>query len=382
MRQVAEMTQPSSVRLKGGCHYSRGQTGLVQRMTWFVRFVLVISFIFSSPAFAHELRPAYLELREETPGEFSVLWKTPMRGEMRLALEPEFSGRTVTVTPIVTRHTRDAAVQSWRLRAVEPLQGQAVQIRGLQGTMTDALVRIEFADGSAWVRRLTPQEPTATVPVRQSGWSVAWVYLKLGVEHILFGIDHLLFVLALMLITPATHLLVKTITAFTVAHSITLALATLGFVHVPAAPVEAVIALSIVFVAAEIVRVRQGQLGITAKAPWIVAFTFGLLHGFGFAGALSEVGLPPGHIPVALLFFNVGVEVGQLLFIVTTLSLIVLAARLWSTLRQRRFLAESREDDSGALAPYSKILYWAELAPPYAIGSIAMFWVIQRIAAF
>jgi len=225
--------------------------------------------------------------------------------------------------------------------------------------MTDALVRVVFLDGTSWVRRLTPQEPAAIIPARQSGWSVAGLYLKLGVEHILFGIDHLLFVLALLIITRGTWLLVKTVTAFTVAHSLTLALATLGYVHVPSAPVEATIALSIVFVAVEIVHLRQGRERLTARAPWIVAFGFGLLHGLGFAGALSEAGLPEGHVPLALLFFNVGVEIGQLLFIATTLCLFSLVRRIR--------IAGSR---------------WAELAAPYAIGSIAMFWVIERVATF
>jgi hydrogenase/urease accessory protein HupE len=288
-----------------------------------------------------------------------VLWKTPMRGEMRLSLAPEFLGRTERLTPVALRDTGGAAVQTWRLRAVEPLRGQTLRIRGLEGTMTDALVRIEFADGSAWVKRLTPQEPAAAIPARQGGWAVAGEYLRLGVEHILGGVDHLLFVLALLLITRGFGRLVKTVTAFTVAHSITLALATLGFVHVPQRPVEAVIALSIVFVAAEIVHARRGREGMAARAPWMVAFTFGLLHGFGFAGALSEIGLPAGHIPLALFFFNVGVEVGQLLFIAAVLSLVAL-------LRRGRMPLPG----------------WAELVPPYAIGSVAMFWVLQRIAAF
>jgi hypothetical protein len=172
-------------------------------------------------------------------------------------------------------------------------------------------------------------------------------------------VDHLLFVLTLLIITRGGWKLLKAVTAFTVAHSITLAAATLGFVHVPQSPIEAVIALSIVFVAAEIVHGRQGREGVTARAPWIVAFTFGLLHGFGFAGALSEIGLPQGHIPLALLFFNIGVEAGQLLFVSVVLSLIALALR------------------TKLSAPW-----WAQLVPPYAIGSVAMFWVIQRIAAF
>jgi hypothetical protein len=313
----------------------------------------------SATCAAHEVRPAYLEVREDRAGEFDVLFKTPMRGELRLALAATFSGRAEAVTPMTMRATGDAAVQTWRLRAVDPLRGQTVGIDGLENTVTDALVRVAFADGTSWVRRLTPQEPAATIPMRQSGWSTAVLYLKLGIEHILLGIDHLLFVLALLIITRGAWRLVKTVTAFTVAHSITLALATLGYVHVPSAPVEAAIALSIVFVAVEIIHLRQGREGLTARAPWIVAFAFGLLHGLGFAGALSEVGLPEGQVPLALLFFNVGVEIGQLVFIAAALGLSAVVRRIRI---------------SG--------LRWMDLTAPYAIGSIAMFWVIERLAAF
>ena len=327
-------------------------------MPW--RSLLLLTLLLSPLAsLGHEVRPAYLELREVKPGEFAVLWKTPMRGDLRLALAPEFSGRIEPLTPIATRESGAAAVQTWRLRTNEPLRGQSLRIQGLEATMTDALARVEFADGSTWLHRLTPQAPAATIPAKQSGWSVAGEYLKLGVEHILLGVDHLLFVLALLLITRGAWRLIKTITAFTVAHSITLALATLGFVHMPQAPVEAVIALSIVFVAAEILRMRNGHEGIATRAPWIVAFAFGLLHGFGFAGALAEVGLPEGQIPLALLFFNVGVEVGQLLFIAAVLSALAVIRRI-------RF----------------RFPRWIEIVPPYAIGSAAMFWVIQRVAAF
>jgi HupE / UreJ protein len=313
----------------------------------------------SATCTAHEVRPSYLELREDRAGEFDVLLKTPMRGELRLALAATFSGRADAITPMTMRATGDAAVQSWRFRALDPLPGQIVRIDGLANTMTDVLVRIVFLDGTSWVRRLTPQQPAATIPPRQSGWSVAGLYLKLGVEHILLGIDHLLFVLALLIITRGTWLLVKTVTAFTVAHSITLALATLGYVHVPPAPVEAAIALSIVFVAVEIVHLRQGREGLAASVPWLVTFAFGLLHGLGFAGALSEAGLPEGHVPLALLFFNVGVEIGQLLFIAIALGLCAFVRRFHT---------------AGAR--------WANVAAPYAIGSIAMFWVIERVAAF
>ncbi len=315
-------------------------------------------FLATAAAQAHEIRPAYLELHEEKAGEFSVLWKTPMRGEMRLALTPEFSGKSEKLTPMDGRNTGTAAVQTWRLRNPE-LRGQTVRIAGLEGTMTDALVRIEFADSTEWTQRLTPSAPAAMVPRSTSAWQVAGVYLRLGVEHILTGIDHLLFILALLIITRGGWKLVKTVTAFTLSHSLTLTAATLGWVHIPQAPVEAVIALSIVFVAAEIVHQREGRLGITARAPWVVAFAFGLMHGLGFASGLSEAGLPQGHLPAALLFFSIGVEAGHFLFIGAVLSLIALVRRIRVPLPR-----------------------WAELLPPYAIGSVAMFWVIQRISLF
>jgi hydrogenase/urease accessory protein HupE len=321
-------------------------------------FCLLLVLLLAYTASAHEVRPAYLELREAKPGQFTVTWKTPMLGDARLALEPEFGGDVKTVAPMTTRTVPGAAVQTWTLRA-QALRGQTVRIRGLEGTMTDALVRIEFADGTSWTERLTPQQPTAVIPARQGGFSVAGVYLKLGVEHILTGVDHLLFILALIIITRGGWKLVKTITAFTVSHSITLSAATLGFVHVPQRPVEAVIALSIVFVACEIVRRRQGCSGLTERWPWIVALTFGLLHGLGFAGALSEVGLPQGHIPLALLFFSVGVEIGQLIFIAAVLSLVAVVLRVRIPIPR-----------------------WGEFVPPYAIGTVAMFWIFQRVALF
>jgi hypothetical protein len=216
-------------------------------------------------AFGHEVRPAYLDLREEAPGSFDVLFKTPMRGDARLALEPSFSGRVQMATPVISRITDNAMVRTWRLSTNEPLAGQVVRIDGLESTMTDALVRIEFIDGGEWVGRLTPGAPEATIPVRQDRWAVAATYLKLGLEHIMLGVDHLLFVLALILIAPNTRQLILAITFFTGAHSITLAAATLGFVNVPPPPIEAAIALSIAFVAAEIIRAREGKAGIAAR---------------------------------------------------------------------------------------------------------------------
>jgi len=221
---------------------------------------------------------------------------------------------------------------------------------------------LERLDGTTQVTRLTPSTPSFVVAGPAGAMGVARTYTVLGVEHILSGIDHLLFVLALLIITRGSWRLVKTVTAFTVAHSITLSLAALGFVRVPPAPVEAVIALSIVFVAAEIVHSRQGRPGLTERAPWVVAFTFGLLHGFGFAGALSQIGLPQHDIPLALLCFNVGVEVGQLLFIASVFAVVAVARPI----TRRVALPQP---------------VWAWRVVPYAIGSVSAFWFIQRVAA-
>jgi hydrogenase/urease accessory protein HupE len=311
------------------------------------------------PAAAHEVRPAYLELTETTPGAFDVLFKTPMQGDLRLALGVAISGQVEPIAPVWSRVTENAMVQTWRVNVVPSLAGQQVHVVGLENTVSDALLRIEFLDGRSWVQRLTPAAPQATVPATQSGSGVAATYLGLGVEHILLGYDHLLFVLGLLLIAANLTQLLKAITAFTAAHSITLAAAVLGIVQVPPKPVEAAIALSIAFVALEIIHARAGRIGLAARAPWVVAFAFGLLHGFGFAGALSEIGMPERHIPVALLFFNLGVEAGQILFVA---AVMVVAALLRVTrLRLPR---------------------WASLVPPYAIGTVAVCLMIQRISVF
>jgi hypothetical protein len=319
---------------------------------------------FASGVVAHEVRPAYLELRQTGPDTYDAFWKVPGQGEnLRLGLYVELPTGSMNVTEPRAAMVNNAFTERWRVKRPGGLTGGTIHIAGLTATMTDVLVRLERLDGSAQVTRLTPSAPSFVVEAAPRAIQVAVTYLILGVEHILLGIDHLLFVLALLILVKGTGRLTATVTAFTVAHSLTLAGATLGFVHVPGPPVEAAIALSIVFVASEIMHRHQGRTGLTERFPWLVAFSFGLLHGFGFAGALSEVGLPQAAIPVALLFFNVGVELGQLLFIASVLVVIALARQVIRC--------------SGAEQPI-----WAWRIPPYAIGSVAMFWVIQRIADF
>jgi HupE / UreJ protein. len=310
-------------------------------------------------SYAHEVRPGYLELRPTDAGMYAVLWKVPAVGEMRLSIHPRFPENCRPVGEVTSYRGSDSYAERLSIACPSGLNGRTIAIDGLGATMTDVLVRIEFADGTTWTQRLKPSVPAAVIPETVSRLQTAGVYLKLGVEHILSGVDHLLFVLALIILTRGGWKLVKTVTAFTLSHSVTLTAATLGFVHVPQRPVEAVIALSIVFVATEIVKVRRGIKSITVSAPWMVAFCFGLIHGLGFAGGLSDAGLPALHLPTALLFFSLGVESGHFLFIGVVMSLIALARRVRISFPR-----------------------WTELVPPYAIGTTAMFWVIQRLTAF
>ena len=325
--------------------------------------ILVLLVTLAPGVFAHEVRPAYLELRQTGPETYDALWKVPGRDEnLHLGLYVELPVGCTNVTEPRASMINNAFTERWMVKCAVGLSGGTIHIVGLSATMTDVLVRLERLDGTTQVTRLTPSTPSFMVAAAAGAMGVARTYTVLGVEHILGGVDHLLFVLGLLLIVGQRWgLMIKTITAFTVAHSITLALATLGFVHVPQAPVEAVIALSIVFVAAEIVHSRQGRPGLTERAPWVVAFTFGLLHGFGFAGALSQIGLPKHDIPLALLCFNVGVEVGQLLFIASVFAVVAVARQI----TRRVALPQP---------------VWAWRVVPYAIGSVSAFWLIQRIA--
>lgn len=319
---------------------------------------------FASITHADVFRPAYLELREagqDASGAvlYDVMWKRPALGDSRLAIWIRFPPGTTQVTAPHGMFNETAYIERWQISRPGGLTGQSMHIDGIVGGVTDVMVRIERQDGTSQVERLLPQSPQFTVEAATGTAEVAWSYLVLGVEHILGGIDHLLFVLALLLIVRGGQRILMTITAFTIAHSITLVSATLGWMNVPGPPVEAMIALSIVFIAAEIVHGLRGRRGLTASAPWIVAFSFGLLHGFGFAGALAQIGLPQKDVPLALLTFNVGVEVGQLLFVALAVGVRAALTRL----------------------PVPKQA-WMSYATPYAIGCVAMFWVIERAAAF
>ena len=314
-----------------------------------------------SGAFGHESRPAYLEINETAPHRYDVLWRTPLLSGMRLPVVLKLPDEARNVTEPATRELPDSIVERRLVETPDGLAGKRIEFVGLQATITDVLVRLQMRDGSQSTTLVHPSQPWIEIATSRGPFAVAGAYLMHGIEHILFGFDHLLFVLALVLIVRSWRVLLWTITAFTLAHSITLSLATLGVVHVPGPPVEAAIALSILLLACEIVRLGRGQASLTARWPWVVAFSFGLLHGFGFAGALIDIGLPRGDVPLALFAFNVGVELGQLAFIFAVLGAMRLAKLVGTpALVERHALPVAT----------------------YAIGTLAAFWFIERLTGF
>jgi len=311
---------------------------------------------------AHDARPAYLQLDETGPGRYDVTWRTPVYAGMRLPVALRFPATFRNIVQPVERDVGDAWIER-RVIDTGPagLTGQRIDFLGLQASITDVLVRVSLRDGTESTTLVRPAQPWIEVAPTPGRVAVASAFAVHGIEHILGGFDHLLFVFGLLLLVRGGWMLVKTVTAFTLAHSITLALAALGVVHVPGPPVEATIALSILLLAVEIVRQNRGQPGFAARWPWAVAFCFGLLHGFGFAGALAEIGLPKNELPLALFSFNVGVEIGQLLFVGAVLSVRALLLRL---------------------RPPAPAIRHAPAIASYAVGTLAAFWFFERFTDF
>ena len=346
----------------------------------------------AASARAHEARPAYLEIKETAPGQFTVLWRTPVLAGMRLPIVLKIPDEVKNLKAPVVQELADSLVERRSIDAgANGLAGKRIEFAGLQLTITDVLVRVEMLDGRKWTTIARPSQPWVEIAASQTWWEVMGTYIVEGIRHILFGADHMLFVLGLLLIVKNRWMLLKTVTAFTVAHSITLAIATLGYAEAPVLPLNAAIALSILFLGPEIVRQNDARYGIrdagcgigeqesrisnlvsrtshppsrdsnpaslTVRYPWVVAFAFGLLHGFGFASALTSAGLPRSELPLALVSFNVGVEVGQLGFVALVLAM------------ERSFrVLEIRWPR------------WAQALPGYTVGSLGAFWTIQRVA--
>jgi hydrogenase/urease accessory protein HupE len=320
--------------------------------------LLILLLAIPNTAFSDEFSPALLQIQERDSGWVDVTWKVPVRQKRGQNIRPVLPELLQAVGPATTKQLPGAWVQHTTYQTNgQPLSGQELSIEDLSTVQADVLIRIKLQNGSQYSTILRATNNSYTIPEQASKLDVTTAYWAMGTVHILEGVDHLLFVLALLLIVSGLIPLLKAVTAFTVAHSITLVLATLGMVHMPASPTEAIIALSIVFLAVEIIHKHQGKIGVTERYPWLIAFIFGLFHGLGFAGALSEIGVPPHEVPLALLMFNVGVETGQLLFIAGVLSLIAVIKCLPLNMPQGT---------------------WRIM--PYSIGSVAAFWTIERVA--
>ncbi|MFM7028100.1 MAG: HupE/UreJ family protein [Chakrabartia sp.] len=318
-------------------------------------FLALLLFLFAAaPACADELRPGYLDLTEIRPLHWRMTWKGPLKSGLASRATPVLPEGCTASPP--SRELDEVALRVvWTLSCRAPLAGKEIRLQGLDRTVADALLRIAPLGEPVQTARLTPDRPGFVVAAKASRWDVAKTYLIIGVEHILFGFDHLFFVVALVLLLRRGGTILKAVTAFTLAHSLTLIGTTLGFLGLPQRPVESVIALSIMFLAVEIVKARPEAPRLSQRIPWVVAFLFGLLHGFGFAGALKEIGLPQGEVPMALLTFNLGVEAGQVVIVLATMAALALIERL----------------SSRALRP-------AIMVATYAIGIIASYWFIER----
>lgn len=311
-----------------------------------------------SVAWAHEARPAYLEIKETAPGQFHVLWRTPVLAGMRMPIVLKFPEDIKNLQEPTVEELADSVVERRVIDAgPNGLAGKRIEFVGLQASITDVLVRVEMLDGRNWTTIIHPSQAWVEIAASQSWLQVAGTFIVQGIRHILFGADHLLFILGLLLIVKDRWMLLKTVTAFTCAHSITLAIATLGYAEAPMLPLNAAIALSILFLRPEIVKSWRGETSFTIRNPWVVAFAFGLLHGFGFASALTSAGLPRHELPLALLNFNVGVEIGQISFV----ALILLLERSFRVLEVR----------------WPR---WVEALPGYTVGSLGAFWTLQRLA--
>jgi hypothetical protein len=315
----------------------------------------------STPAAAHPLAPALLELREVTPAHVEVTWR---RSILKLpgmeATRPVLPERCVQNGPLQETEDDEGITSTWTVDCgTRGLVGERVGVEGLGQALSDALVRLVLADGRTVRTVISSRDPFLVIPERESRAAVAASYAELGIRHILTGVDHLLFVFGLLLLVPSRRLLLATVTAFTIGHSVTLSLAALGFANAPPAPIEVAIAFSIYVLAVDLARERKAHDTLLSRRPWLMALLFGLLHGMGFAGALRAVGLPEHEIPLSLFSFNAGIEAGQLLFVVAVVGL-------------RR-----------ALRPLIAAMpAWSRRVPVYAMGSLAVFWMIQRSTLF
>ena len=326
----------------------------MMRLAWFLVSMLLIANIV--PTFAHESQPGTLEIKQLKAGRYDVIWKAPMYYGKPHPARLQMPETWKDIVQPTERGMADSTIFHWVVD-VEPqsIEGTIIRFPGLESTITDVYVRLIRLDSTTMTAVVRPTRPFVELRGERSWHVTVGEYIALGFNHIMIGVDHLLFVLGLLLIVKNRMMLIKTITSFTVAHSITLAMASLGFASIPLPPLNAAVALSILFLGPEIIRSWRGETSLTISYPWIVAFVFGLLHGFGFASGLSTTGMPKAELPWALLCFNIGVELGQLSFVFLALAL----AWSFKTLEIR----------------WPR---WVLAMPGYTVGSLGAYWTIQR----
>ena len=323
-----------------------------------IRWLAALLLFVSGTAYADELRPGYVAFTQKSATTWTLVWKAPFKGGITPETQPVLPMGCAIIGPPARSVSPLALTTIATVRCVGPVMGQAIGLAAFSASQTDVLVRIAPLGRPVQALRLTAAAPMAEIRAKPDRWQVARTYFVTGVDHILTGYDHLLFVVSLVLLLTGIGTIAKAVTAFTVAHSITLIGTTLGLLGLPQRPVEALIALSIIFLAVEIIKKEPGQFRLSERIPWVVAFLFGLLHGFGFAGALKEIGLPESDVPTALLTFNLGVEGGQLIIVAVSLTALAVIDRLANSL----------------LVP-------AIRSATYAIGVTASYWLIARILA-
>lgn len=334
----------------------------MQRLRWLILLpgILALGLTAPGPAPAHPLAPALLELEDRGAGLADVAWKTSRLRPRGSDIRPLLPDACPAVSDPRVEEDEQSVTLHWTIECPDGrgLVGRRLAVSGLEATRIDVLVRVTLDDGRVVSTVLRAGEPEFVIPARPAKSQVLGAYIQLGFEHILSGPDHLLFVLGLVLLVVGVRPLVKTVTAFTVGHSITLSVVALGLVRVSSALVEVLIAASVLLLALELATRRPEAPSLLRRKPWLMALFFGLLHGMGFAGALAEIGLPDDEIPLALFAFNVGIELGQLAFVAVILAA---AAALRS--------------------PIARAPAWLLRAPAYAIGSLAVYWMLERTAA-
>ena len=307
---------------------------------------------------ADDMRPASLTITAIDESHFDVIWKVPAKGNKRLTLDVVFDDTVESSTPKRRQLLPSSYIEQWQVKRQQGLSALQINVTGLTDASVDVLLRVIDLEQQTATAILNADIQSYRVPETIEQKNTVIAYVTLGIEHILVGLDHLLFVACLIYISRTRKKLILTITGFTLAHSVTLIMATTGVMSIPIIPVEAVIALSIVFLAIEIAK--NNQQSISLRYPVLVSSSFGLLHGFGFASVLAEIGLPANEKITALLFFNIGVEIGQLLFVVSLLLLYKLLIMFKPSLTM---------DNLRHITSYS-------------CGSIATYWLIERLVAF